>query len=298
MSSLTRLWAPSKKSSHSQWEEAASNQARLNQFLSRAGWLPLGKAAHVDFMDSQISVLPPLAFSECTLLKSIYLSDTLSVIGDECFAGCGFERFNIPASVSQLGSRALGNNKDLVKVSLDSNTHLSSIVSTSFSGCSKLREFVFDGKSLTSSSIDGVLFNEAAKVLCAYPPAHECGGKICDHYEVPASFTAIGPSTFLDSKLVSITMHSEVIEIGSRAFDSCNNLKRIVIEAPSINVGVLSFDGVKFSCGFFECNENVHQLLKDVEIPDIALSPCSTDYPSLLTLRYLMVGQNIVSSEE
>ena len=76
---------------------------------------------------------------------------------------------------------------------------------------------------LAFCSIDGVLFSKDMKRLICYP----CG-KQEEIYAIPNGVQIIAPSAFSDNHfLKSICMPSSLIQIDSRAFDSCENLNYV-----------------------------------------------------------------------
>jgi len=74
------------------------------------------------------------------------------------------------------------------------------------------------------SSQDGILYNKEKTTLIRYP-----AGKTGETFTIPDSVKNIGPSSFLNTSLKSITINNNVTSISEMAFAYCLNLTSITI---------------------------------------------------------------------
>jgi hypothetical protein len=130
-------------------------------------------------------------FEDCTQLKEIKLSDTLTDIGAYTFKNCeALESFEIPESLNRLGEGA-------------------------FAGCKNITKFSGNKQFITNG--DFVVFNNT--LICVLPITTT---KI---YKIPKYITRLGMSCFHgcdNMKVVDIP--SNITSIGDNAFAGCTNL--------------------------------------------------------------------------
>ena len=88
--------------------------------------------------------------------------------------------------------------------------------------------------------VDGVLFDKAKTNLIQFP-----SGDKRTTYSIPSSVTTIGESSIQGSSLTSVSISSNITNIGLQAFDSCIALTSITVD-PSNN-NYTSVDGILFN---------------------------------------------------
>lgn len=100
-----------------------------------------------------------------------------------------------------------------------------------FKECSSMMKFNVDEGNVAYSTLDGVLTTKDKSTILYYP-----AGKI-GKYSIPDVVTKINSTAFYGSKLTSLTIHKNVVEIGNYAFWGCQNLEEINYNAVNCDVG-------------------------------------------------------------
>ena len=143
------------------------------------------------------------AFYGCISLGNIYMPDSLRIIEDYAFSGCGFERFHLNAGISYIEDRA-------------------------FAGCSNFTtfEFIFDQfyDSPGYSVIDGILYTDGRiKTIVCYP-----AGKTGDTYTLNENVMGISRGAFSGTKyLKNFVVNTLLTTVDMFAFESCKSLESV-----------------------------------------------------------------------
>jgi len=206
------------------------------------------------------------AFSNCTSLTSITLSNSLLSIGDYTFYNCSYlTSITIPDGVTSIGDYAFNSCSGLISATIPNS--VTSIGYRSFYYCS----------SLTSITIpDGV-------TSIGDDAFYHCSG--LTSATIPNSVTSIGKFAFYYcSGLTSVTIPSSVTSIGSWAFTGCSSLKSI-----NIPNGVTSIDDGVFS----SCSS-----LTSITIPDGVTSIGSTAFMTCSCLTSITIPDGVTNIGE
>ena len=103
--------------------------------------------------------------------------------------------------------------------------NLSAIEPSAFQDCEKLTRFVVDKDNQQYADYDGVLYDHEGLYLYVYP-----AGKDDEEYTVIDSCTTVGTKSFSGaSKLKSIVLTDNIINIGAAAFQGCNGIVDITL---------------------------------------------------------------------
>lgn len=86
-------------------------------------------------MGNNVTHIGERAFSGCSSLKTIQLSNSLELIGDSAFGGCGLDSISLPDSVISIGTGAF-RSSSLTNVVLGLN--VTSVGESAFFGCYSL----------------------------------------------------------------------------------------------------------------------------------------------------------------
>ena len=229
----------------------------------------------------------------CSLIKSVVISDGVTRIGYYAFSGCSsLTSVTIPHGVTSIGGWAFSGCSSLTSVTIGNGV---TSINDSFSGCVSLKNFTVSESNSAYSSKDGVLFNKNKTKLVAYP-----AGKTNTSYTIPNSVSEIKEWAFSDcsdltnvtipnsvskisygtfwgcSSLTSVTIPTSVKSIDGYAFEYCSSLTSVTIPNSVTSIGEWAFSDCssltsitipnsvsKISYGTFECCEN----LKSVTIP-------------------------------
>ena len=146
------------------------------------------------------------AFSGCSGLTSISISEGVTSIGQEAFSGCsGLTSISIPEGVTSIGASVFSGCSDLTSISIPEG--VTSIGASAFSGCS----------ALTSLSIPEGVTSIGASVFS------DCSA--LTSLSIPEGVTSIGASVFSGcSGLTSLVIPNSVISLGENAFLGCRDL--------------------------------------------------------------------------
>jgi len=169
-------------------------------------------------MDDDITTIGQDAFLNCTNLKKITLPENLTKIGAYAFHNCSsLASIQIPNNVTNINMSAFYSCIGLKWITLGSK--VSYLGEKVFFGCNNL-ENIYVYKSNTSYlGIDGVLYTKDKTKIVKYPEA-----KKGEEYIISSNVKSIEREAFSKSKLNTIIIPKDVTEIGTNAFDECDNL--------------------------------------------------------------------------
>ncbi|MDO4281889.1 MAG: leucine-rich repeat protein, partial [Peptococcaceae bacterium] len=145
------------------------------------------------------------AFGGTTTLTSITIPDSVTTLGEWCFADSALTNITLPASVTSLGSYAFRGCTGLTAISIPES--ITTLPAGLFDDCQRLEKI---------SNIDQVT---------------EIGQFAFRHtglttFEIPASVTTMGYQAFANNKrLETVTIGSGQISGSNRWFEGCDNLK-------------------------------------------------------------------------
>jgi len=199
------------------------------------------------------------AFKGMTNLKTVYLANSVSYIGENAFYGCEKLNYIDISNVTSIGSGAFRNCKNLTKVTLSdeleniscfafSGTGLKSITIPAitkfecrcdwdetyyyeqFEGCTSLKTVVFEDRDEEEFMIPKNIFTNCTALKKVYLPEDT---KI-----------TVGPRAFKNCKSLTKVYGSEnIVEIGDAAFSYCKSLKEITLGKNLKTVGEKAFLG-------------------------------------------------------
>ena len=165
----------------------------------------------------------------------VSLPSTLRYLGIESFCLFDFTSFTLPEQLEVLESNAFVYcHFDVFRI--ESTLPAQDIV-YSFYDCTIDAYEVPEDHPLYQA-IAGVLFSKDGKTLLAYP-----GGRMDEHYDVPAGVEHIWPYAFGTDYLKTISLPIGLKTIGNGAFSDCGRLQSIAIPLTVTEIGDYAFWG-------------------------------------------------------
>ena len=167
------------------------------------------------------------AFSGCSSLTSINITNSVTYIGSRAFSGCSSLRsINIPNGVTIIGKYAFSDCSSLTSINIPNG--VTRIEEYAFIGCSGLTSITIPN---TVTTIGEWAFNG-------------CTGEIIIDCNIPsASLSSYQYGVFYNSKFTKLTIGSSVTEIGNYAFYSHDSLKIVTIGDRVTMIGESAFFG-------------------------------------------------------
>lgn len=258
---------------------------------------------------SSVSNVGESAFSGCTSLSDIILSDELTVIEDCAFYNClGLSELEIPNNVTEISEGAFSGCASLNSIEFPET--LSIIDEQAFSGCSSIESIVIPDsvENIGSSAFSNctALENvELADNTFNLSDSMFSGCTSLQSINIPDSVTNIGDGTFFGcSSLSSVSIPDTVSEIGDNTFAYCEALSNIDIP-DSVSVikdfaffGCSGLENVDFSanldtigmCAFGMCSS-----LESIVLPESLSSINEAAFSDCTSLKNVVFEESMVS---
>ena len=173
---------------------------------------------------TNVTVIDDETFRECSKLVNITLPKKLEKIGGASFyEDKELSEILIPSGVVQIGDFAFYRCESLTSIDIPSSVE--KIDRNAFYKCHELNYINVDNDNLNYSSNEGILFNKDKTILIRYPEK-----KSDTIYVVPGSIKKIDEVAFESCKnLKKIIIEEGVEEISQGAFAICNNLESVIL---------------------------------------------------------------------
>ncbi|GHV67934.1 hypothetical protein FACS1894199_14350 [Bacteroidia bacterium] len=187
-----------------------------------------------------VTIISPMAFSNCTSLASVTIPNSVTSISYFAFNGCtGITEINIGSGLTDVAN-----------------------LPTSNSGLTAIN---VDAANTAYSSEDGILFNKTKTTIIRYPAGKQgaytipndvdtigslafsgCSG--LTEVTIPNSVTSIESRAFYGcSRLTSVTIPNSVTSIGEQAFYGCTGIKKLTIEDGTTALSVVNYYKINLS---------------------------------------------------
>lgn len=178
-------------------------------------------------------------FKDRTELKSVHLPNQLKIIGNECFYGCeNLESFNVPSSVTTIGTEAFENTKWLSNQE-DGEVVLGNMLYT-YKGQMEYPAAVIKSEDSPYADVGGTVVNLGKYVNMSSGVFK--GQSALLYAEIPDSFTKVYESTFEDCDSLETVILPETLEgIGDYAFSGCSALAEANLPEDLVSIGNYAF---------------------------------------------------------
>ena len=219
------------------------------------------------------STVSARTFSSCSSLTSFTLADgvELTSIGSYAFSKTGFVEFDMPDTVTTLGSHTFQSCTNLKRVNISASSQLTIIPERMFEGCDNI-EYIYIPNGVTSigtcafegrtkltavenlenssvTSIGSSAFNNCKSLTSIGLPStlqtigssafRECT-KLTLTNDLSNGVKSIGEYAFKGTAITTITIPGSVESIGSRAFQYCSSLETVYFSASNNGVTLSS----------------------------------------------------------
>ena len=217
------------------WEETGTME--VVSFLENAEAVPFGVMpegiSSVQIADG-ITDIPDSAFWGCETLVDVALPQTLRTIGKGAFGQCvNLTRINIPEGVTSIGDSAFLMCGSLTRLTIPDS--VTSIEGNPFRHLAA--EIMVSSQNPAISVVDGVVFNKGGTRLIACP-SNKAGA-----YAIPQGVLEIGTHAFENcNDLTDVTIPASVASIVGNPFDFAQLELKLAPENPDFSL----IDGVLF----------------------------------------------------
>ena len=172
-------------------------------------------------LPNTITEIKESAFTNCSNLQIIEISEGIITIDDKAFYGCqSLKKASLPMSLKEISLNAFEGCSSLENITFPENVEKINLPDVGIDTIVNVSE-----KNKNYCSEDGVLFNKDKTELLVYPRT-----KQDTEYQVPAGVTKIRETAFcVCNNLVKVTIGENVKEIGNQAFFRCDKLEEVVL---------------------------------------------------------------------
>lgn len=142
-----------------------------------------------------LPLVPGGTFANCENLKEIEFKNSITEIQADAFAYCGFESFEIPATVKSLGN--------------------------AFNGCRSMKHLTVSAGNNKYTAMNGIIYENGLQTLVFAQP------NLSGDVQIPSSVTYMYPGAFKGTKIVSVIINDRLTSIPHHAFEGCRSLTNV-----------------------------------------------------------------------
>ena len=257
-----------------------NNYSAYTGYTSPTGSLTIPSSVSNNGNTYSVTRIGERAFALCHGLTSVVIPNSVTIIGNQAFIGCGLPSITIPNSVTYIGYNAFDGVRHVEyhgsatgapwrAYSMNGVTDGDFVFSNSNNDT--LIAYLGTGSAVTIPSSVTTISN---RVFC------NCSG--LNSVIIPNSVTSIGEYAFQNCRgLTSITIPSSVTSIGMEAFSFCSGLTSVTISEGVTSIGDFVFSG---------CSG-----LTSVTIPSSVTSICENAFSGCSGLTSVTIPSSVTS---
>ncbi len=179
--------------------------------------------------------IPDRAFMDCATLKTLYLPNHITSVGEHAFSGTSLKSYDV-STLTSIGDYAFSGS-GLVALALDNTSENFTLGEGVFSDCKSLKtvsisypfKSVYEGLFKGCSALQSVEFAQTAQPLTIESEAFYGCSSLTDIL-IPASVVTIESEAFYGCRaLSSITVPNTVMNMGAGVFSGCTGLQTLSI---------------------------------------------------------------------
>ena len=247
------------------------------------------------------------AFSGCTSLKRVTISDSVISIGASAFYNCtSLAEIKIGSAVTKIESSAFSGCTALTEIAVPDS--VISIGASAFYNCTSLAKFTFGG---SVESIGSNAFSGVKKLVDVYYNGELfdwCNIVFANETANPLSSSVSGTVTnklyFNNTLITEMVIPETVLQIGNYVFYGCSSLTKVSFPDTVTSVGNYAFYGctslvdVNFSdtitsigtYAFYNCT-----VLTSISFPEAMTSIGAYAFRNCTALKSIVITKNITS---
>ncbi len=207
-----------------------------------------------------MTLVPYGTFYGCEKLKEIEFKNSIIEIQADAFSNCGFESFEIPATVNSLGNP--------------------------FAGCRSLQDLTVSPGNNTYTINNGIIYSNAVRTLVFAQP------NLSGVVQIPNSVTYMQDRAFKGTNIVSVILNDKLTSIQYETFMGCKSLTNVYWSGSNLrSIDSYAFQGCRLTDLYIP--EGVNTLGEYAFSYNSTAAKCILSLPS--TLQY--IGANCFTSK-
>lgn len=194
-----------------------------NGYNSYSGTIIIPNSIDIENEERKVTAIEPYAFANCTELRKVSMSNSVTEIGEYAFAGSNVYQINLSKNITEI------KNYTFMGSGLSSITipdKVTKIGDCAFWACSYLHDAVLP------EGLESI--GQAAFMSAGFDPGYF-------NINFPSSLRKIGDSAFMGSNIHNLTFPSSIDSIPPGSFSMCMKLQNVTIPNSVKHIGYQAF---------------------------------------------------------
>jgi hypothetical protein len=194
-----------------------------NGYNSYSGTIIIPNSIDIENEERKVTAIEPYAFANCTELRKVSMSNSVTEIGEYAFAGSNLYQINLSKNITEI------KNYTFMGSGLSSITipdKVTKIGDCAFWACSYLHDAVLP------EGLESI--GQAAFMSAGFDPGYF-------NINFPSSLRKIGDSAFMGSNIHNLTFPSSIDSIPPGSFSMCMKLQNVTIPNSVKHIGYQAF---------------------------------------------------------